>query len=169
MSEIVNRVAKSPLVTIDLEELYPKGELVPFDLSPFLFEGLILRENEFRLALKELDWSHYSQKWVYIECSVDAIVPNWAFILVGTYLMDLAKGFVIGDRKSLEQYLVTRMIKDLDSAVVENKPVVIKGCSNLPEPLFAYGLLLEKIQPIAKSIMYGEPCSTVPLYKRPKI
>lgn len=168
MSEIVNRVATSPLLTIDLEELYPKSERVTFDLKPFLFQELILREKEFRLALKELDWGIYEGKWVSVVCSADAIVPNWAFILVATHLEGLAAGYVVGSMDDLEKVVVDSVVTNIDDQELKDRPIVIKGCSDLPNPLYAYGQLVKRIQPLVRSIMYGEPCSTVPIYKRPK-
>lgn len=168
MSEIVNRVSSSPLVTIDLEELYPKEPRVVFDLKPFLFQELMLREKEFRQSLKELNWEDYNGKWVAILCSADAIVPNWAFILVATHLKTRVAGFVIGSEEELEKVVVDSVIQKIDESSFLDRPIVIKGCSNLPNPLYAYGQLVSRVQPFAKSIMYGEPCSTVPLYKRPK-
>lgn len=168
MSEIINRVANSPIRTIDLEDFYDKRDRVIFDLKPFLFQELILKEKDFREALKAMDWSQYKGKAVAITCTADAIVPNWAFILVGTYLQPLAVPFVIGGLDNLEQYLFDQAIQSLDVAAYADRPVVIKGCSKYPLPLYAYGKVLGMLQSTAKSIMYGEPCSTVPLYKKPK-
>lgn len=168
MSEIINRVSNSPIRTIDLEDFYDTRERVLFDLKPFLYQELILKEKDFREALKTLNWSHYNGKVVAITCSADAIVPNWAFILVGTYLQPLAVPFVIGGLDCLEQYLFDQAIQSLDVAEYTDRPVVIKGCSKFPLPLYAYGKVLGMLQSYAKSIMYGEPCSTVPLYKKPR-
>ena len=168
MSEIINRVASSPIITINLEEIYPKEERVMFDLKPFLFQELILREKDFRAALKEIDWTQYEHKWVAITCTADAIVPNWAFMLVGTYLHSYARGFAIGDLKELEVMISEDCLKKLDLESFVDRPVVVKGCSDFPIPLFAYGKIISLVQSRAKSIMYGEPCSTVPLYKKQK-
>lgn len=168
MTEIVNRVANSPLVTVDLEEFYRHEERVVFDLKDFLFQELVLREKDFRVTLKAIDWDQYSGKLVAIDCSADAIVPNWAFMLVGTYLSALEIDFVIGDLKTLEQYLFEKSLSQIDVVKFRDKAVVIKGCSKHPVPMYAFGKILAMIQPYAKSIMYGEPCSTVPLYKAPK-
>lgn len=168
MSEIVNRVANSSLVTIDLEELYRKEDRVIFDLKDFLFQELILKEMDFRAALKSLDWEKFRGKLVAVTCTVDAIVPAWAFILVGTYLTKVDVEYVIGDLAALEQYLFEKGIQKIDTEKYQGKPVVIKGCSKFPVPTYAYGRVVSLIQPFAKSIMYGEPCSTVPLYKAPK-
>lgn len=168
MKEIVNRVANSPIITIDLEEFYRKEERVIFDLKDFLFEGLVLREKDFRLALKELNWDTYKGKLVAVHCSADAIVPNWAFMLVGTYLSNFDIEYIIGDLSALEQYLFEKSLSLIDPLAFSGKPVVIKGCSKQPVPLYAYGRILSLVQPYAKSVMYGEPCSTVPLFKASK-
>ncbi|MEB2787264.1 DUF2480 family protein [Algoriphagus persicinus] len=168
MSEIVNRVANSPIVTINLEDIYPREERVIFDIKAFLFQELILREKDFRAALKEIDWSQYKNKWVAITCTADAIVPNWAFMLVAIYLTSIARGYAIGDLKELEVMIAEDCLKKLDLESFTDRPVVVKGCSDFPIPLFAYGKIISLIQSSAKSIMYGEPCSTVPLYKKQK-
>jgi hypothetical protein len=168
MSELINRVANSPIVMIDMEEFYPSGERVVFDLKSFLFHELILREKDFRQSLKDLDWSAYEGKWVAITCSADAIIPTWAFMLVCTYLEGTTKGYVIGSLENLEQYIVEQMLSSIDLNSFSEKPVVIKGCSKIAIPYFAYGRLISLIQPVAKSIMFGEPCSTVPLFKKRK-
>ena len=168
MKEIVNRVANSPIVTIDLEEFYRTEERATFDLKEFLYEGLVLREKDFRSSLKELDWSIYRNKLVAVFCSADAIVPNWAFMLVGSYLTNLNIDYIIGDLEALEQYLFEKSISSINPLEFSGKPVVIKGCSKRPVPLYAYGRILAIVQPYAKTVMYGEPCSTVPLYKAPK-
>ncbi len=168
MSEIINRVASSPIITINLEESYPREERVMFDIKPFLFQELLLREKDFRAALKEIDWSQYEDKWVAITCSADAIVPNWAFMLVATYLDSIALGYAIGDLKELEVMIAEECLKKLDLDSFTDRPVVVKGCSDFPIPLFAYGKIISLVQSRAKSIMYGEPCSTVPLYKKQK-
>ncbi|WP_291787901.1 DUF2480 family protein [Cecembia sp.] len=168
MSEIINRVANSPIITLNLEEFYRKEERVVFDLKDYLFQELILREKDFRAALKVLDWTQYKGKLVAVTCTADAIVPNWAFMLVGTYLGSHGVTYVLGDLQALEQFLFESSLADLEPSTYEGRPVVVKGCSKFPVPLYAYGRVVAKIQGHAKSIMYGEPCSTVPLYKAPK-
>lgn len=168
MSEIINRVANSPIVTIDLETYYRKEERVIFDLKEYLFQGLVLREKDFRAALKDLNWENYKGKLVAIQCTEDAIVPVWAFILVSTYLTKHQIEHVIGDLQSLEQHLFEKAISQIDLDDYKNRPVVIKGCSKYPIPMFAYSRVVSLIQAQAKSIMYGEPCSTVPLFKAAK-
>lgn len=168
MSEIINRVANSPIATIDLENFYRKEDRVIFDLKDFLYQGLVLKEKEFRAALKEFDWSSLVGKLVAITCTEDAIVPNWAFILVGTYLGKHDVEYVVGDLMALEQFLFEKELVKIDIASFQDRPIVIKGCSKFPVPLYAYGRVTSLLQPYAKSIMYGEPCSTVPLYKAGK-
>ena len=168
MSELINRVATSSILSINMEEFYPQEERVVFDLKPFLFQELILREKEFRQVLKELDWSVYNDKWVAVTCTADAIVPTWAFMLVCTYLENKARGYVLGSLENLEQHVAETALANIDFTQFENRPVVVKGCSKFPVPLFAYGRLISLLQSRAKSLMFGEPCSTVPLYKKPK-
>jgi len=168
MSELINRVASSPLVSLNMEDFYPQEERVLFDVADFMEQGLVLREKEFRVALKAFDWTIYEKKWVAVSCSTDAIVPTWAFMLVCTYLDGLAKGYAVGDLNSLEQYVVEVTLSQLSLGEFKDKPVVIKGCSKFPIPLFAYGRLVSLLQKEAKSLMFGEPCSTVPLFKKAK-
>ena len=169
MSEIVNRIANSSIATIDLEEFSTVGDRVVFDLKDYLYMELVLKEMDFRKALKELDWSFYKDKLVAVHCSADAIVPTWAFMLVATYLDGVAAAYVVGDREVLEQFLFQRALGKINPDDFMDRPVVVKGCSNIPVPLFAYGEVIRLLKGVAKSIMFGEPCSTVPLYKRPKV
>ncbi|MFV8225182.1 DUF2480 family protein [Christiangramia aquimixticola] len=166
--EIVNRVAQSKLETFDLEDFYPKGERKEFDLSQWLLEGFVLREKDFRENAKNHDWSTYQDAFVAISCSTDAIVPSWAYMLIASYLHPFAKKVVTGDLETLESHLYMEIISELDVNHLKDKPVIIKGCSNKPVPKNAYLFLLNKLQPVAKSIMYGEACSSVPLFKKPK-
>lgn len=168
MSEIVNRVASSPILSLNMEEFYPQEERVVFDLKGFLFQELILREKDFRLALKEFDWSVYSEKWVAVTCTADAIVPTWAYMLVCTYLNGVSKGYVVGGLNMLEQHIAELTLSGIELSDYKDRPVVIKGCSKFPIPLFAYGRLVSLLQSEAKSLMFGEPCSTVPLFKKGK-
>lgn len=168
MSEISNRVAASPIISLNMEEFYPREERMGFDVSNYLVERLLLKEKEFRQALKELDWSIYKDKWVAIYCSEDAIVPTWAYMLVCTYLDGLAKGYCVGNLENLEQYIAEQTLRNLPLEEFKDRPVVIKGCSKVSIPLFAYGRLVSLLQKEAKSLMFGEPCSTVPLVKKPK-
>ncbi len=164
--EIVNRVANSVLVTVDLEDYYPQGPRVLFDIKDWLYEGLVLREKEFRTFVKTHDWSIYKNQYIALHCTSDAIIPGWAYMLVRLQLSNIAKHVVIGDLEALETSLYQTIITDLDVNFCENKPVIIKGCSNKPVPENAYLFLIDKLQPIAKSILYGEACSSVPLYKK---
>lgn len=164
--EIVNRVANSKLVTVDLEDLYPEGPRVLFDIKDWLLEGLVLREKEFRKSAKEHDWSQYEGAFVALSCSTDAIIPGWAYMLLSTYLAPVAKKVVTGDLEMLETILYTEILQELDVSEYRDLPIIVKGCSRKPVPKNAYLQLINKLQPVAKSIMYGEACSSVPLYKR---
>lgn len=164
--EIINRVANSKLLTFDLEEIYPKGERVSFDISQWLMEGIVLRESEFREKVKEHDWSQYQNKYIALFCSTDAIVPGWAYILLSLHFAPYAKKVTVGSLDQLESILFTELLNNLDVSEYTDKPVIIKGCAHKPIPQNAYVLLAQKLQPVAKSIMYGEACSSVPLYKK---
>lgn len=168
MTDIINRVSASTLVSIDMEEAYPQEERLVFDLKNFLFQELVLREKDFRQALKSLDWSVYEGRWVAITCTADAIVPTWAFMLVCIYLDPIAKGYVIGSLENLEQHISEQFLQVLPIDQYKDRPVVIKGCSKFPIPPFAYGRLISLLQGHVKSLMFGEPCSTVPLFKKTK-
>ena len=164
--EIVNRVAKSKLVTLDLEKLYPKGARFELDLSQWLEEGLILREASFRNALKEHPWETYENGHVAIYCSTDAIIPAWAYMLAGSYLSGIAATTLAGTPEDLETVLFKEALKTIDLEALRDRPVIIKGCSNLPVPLSAYVWASQLVQQVAKSVMYGEACSSVPIYKK---
>lgn len=166
--QIVNRVANSALMTIDLEEHFPEGLRVSLDLSQWLDSGFVLREKEFRKALKEFDWSNYSNQHVALHCSTDAILPGWAYMLVTTYLAPVAGKVVLGDKADLELELFREAIDRIDLSIYIDRPVIVKGCANKEIPEQAYIYLIQKVQPIAKSLMYGEACSSVPLYKPKK-
>lgn len=167
-SEIVNRVAGSKLVTFDLEDFYPKGERVLFDIKDWMLEGLVLREASFREEAAAHDWSRYKDAYVALTCSTDAIIPAWAYMLLATYLQPFAKKAIVGDLDLLESILYTEIIQNMDVSQLEGKPVIVKGCSHKPVPQNAYLLLIAKLQPVVKSLMYGEACSSVPLYKYKK-
>ena len=167
MSEkIINKVAESELLQFDLQDLYVKGERVLFDLKSFLFEELILKEKDFREQIKNHDWKKYADKFVTITCTADAIVPTWAFMLVASQLQPFAKKNVFGDLNKLEEELFRDEISKINVQEYNDKRVSIKGCSNIYVPLSAYVEITVKLRPVVKSIMYGEACSTVPLYKR---
>ncbi|RZJ30742.1 MAG: DUF2480 family protein [Flavobacterium sp.] len=166
MEEIVNRVAASKLEVFDLEDYYPKGNRVRLDLSQWLEEGFILREKEFREQLKAHDWQQYKDAFVAIYCSTDAILPAWATILVTVYLTPIAKKVVSGNLEAIDTALYQEILPAIDYSPYRDKPVIIKGCSHKPVPESAYLLAAQFLTPVAKSIMYGEACSAVPLYKR---
>lgn len=164
--EIINRVVNSKLITIDLEDYYPKGERVIFDLKDWLFEEIVLKEKEFRAHVEQHNWSQYQDKYVAITCSSDAIVPTWAFMLVSISLHPFTKYNIIGNLEDLESALYQDIIKSLNVSEYLDKPVIIKGCSKKPVPQKAYSMIISKLKPVAKSIMFGEACSNVPLFKR---
>lgn len=168
MEEIINRVANSQLKTFDLEEIYPEGKRVLFDVKDWLFQELILKEVDFRAFVKDHDWAQYKNCFVAISCSADAIIPSWALMLVASELTPYANKVVIGNLELLETVIYQELISFLDLKDFAEKPVIIKGCANKPIPNSAYAFLIEKLQPIAKSILFGEACSTVPLYKSKK-
>lgn len=169
MSEpFVNKVAESGLVTIDLETWYPKGETVVFDLKEFLFMGLILKEKDLREAFKKMDWSVYQDKNVALMCSADAIIPVWAWMLAASYLQPVTKEIVMGDEKELHKTLFLRNIDRINIDEFAGKKIVIKGCGETPIGDYVYMEITKLLRPVAQSIMYGEPCSTVPVYKKPK-
>jgi hypothetical protein len=166
--EIINRVVNSKLKTFDLEEIYPEGERIVLDIKDWLFQELILKEKDFRAFVKKHDWSQYKNSFVAVSCSVDAIIPSWAFMLVVSELTSFANKVVIGDLELLETAIYQELISFLDFKEYIDLPVIIKGCSNKPIPNSAYAFLIEKLQPIATSIMFGEACSTLPIYKLQK-
>lgn len=167
--EIINRVTNNQnLITLDLEELFPDGKRVIFDIKNWLFEELILKEKDFRASVKDHDWSIYKDQYVVLTCSTDAIIPGWAYLLLTTALQPYAKKITVGDLDLLNTLLFEEIITNLDTAKYKDKAVIIKGCSNKPVPENAYITLIQKLQPVAKTIMYGEACSSVPLFKRKK-
>lgn len=164
---IVNKVAESALVELDLEKYYPREAMMVFDLKPFLFMELILKEKDFREALKQHEFTQYENKLVAVTCSVDAIIPVWAFMLVASYLQPVAKDIVMGDEQLLHRTMFLKNIGQINIEEYTDKRVVIKGCGDTPIGEFAYLEITKLLRPVAKSIMYGEPCSTVPIYKKP--
>jgi hypothetical protein len=165
MEDIINRVSNSKLRTFDLEEIYPEGERVVFDIKDWLFHEIILKEKDFRDSVSKHDWSQYKNSFVAITCSIDAIIPSWAFMLISSELTPFANKVVIGNLELLETVIYQELISFLDFKDFANKPVIIKGCADKPIPNSAFAFLIAKLQPIAKSIMFGEACSTVPLYR----
>ena len=165
---IVNKVSESGLITLDLEEYYPKEETVVFDMKDHLFMGLILKEKEFREGLKNLDPTPYEGKNVALTCTAEAVIPMWAYMLAASYLEPVAKEVVFGDKEFLHKTLFLKNIAKINPADYQDKRVVIKGCGELPITETAYVAITSLLRPVVKSIMYGEPCSTVPIYKKPK-
>jgi hypothetical protein len=167
MSDVlVNKVAASGLLTLDLEQYLPAGEIVEFDLKDYLFMGLILKEKDFREALKAKDWSEFAGKNVAIICSADAVIPVWAYMLVATYLQPVAADVYTGSAAEMKKHLMLQGIEAMDTAEYKDQRLVIKGCGEVPIDSYAYAAITKKLRPVAKSIMYGEPCSTVPVYKK---
>ena len=164
--EIINKVANSALVTFDLEELYQPGERVLIDIKDQLFEGLILREKDFRAYIKTTDWTVYNGKYIAITCSADAIVPTWAYLLLTIALEPYASLIVFGSLNDLEERLYQEALSKIDWQKYEGAKMVIKGCSKVQVPEAAYVEVIRNLRPFAASLMYGEPCSTVPLFKR---
>ncbi len=164
--EIINKVASSALLTINLEEYYPKEQIVLFDLKPYLFMGLILKEKEFRASLEKVDWDFYKEKIVAVVCTADAIIPMWAYMLIATYLQPIARDIIFGDEQTAIKQILLKRIDAINPDDFKDKRIVIKGCGDLPIGEFAYMEITKLLRPVAKSIMYGEPCSTVPIYKK---
>ncbi|MEI9808220.1 MAG: DUF2480 family protein [Bacteroidota bacterium] len=163
---IINKVAESGLITLDPEKYYPKGETAVFDMKDFLFMGLILKEKDYREALKSHDWEKYRDRNVAITCSADAVIPVWAYMLAASYLQPVARDIVMGDEKELHKTIFLKNLSQIDTGEFTDKRVVIKGCGETPIGDFVYTELTRLLRPVAKSIMYGEPCSTVPVYKK---
>lgn len=164
--EIINKVANSVLEIFDLEDYYPNGVRTQIDISQWLYEGFLLKEKDFREALKNFDWSKYQNHFVAINCSTDAIIPAWASILVTVYVSPFAKKVVLGNLSDLDTLLYQEILSEIDYSVYQNKPVILKGCSKKPVPESAYIIAIQKLQLVAKSVMYGEACSAVPLFKK---
>ncbi len=164
--EIINRVANSKLITIDLEDFYPDGRRIVFDISQWLYDGLILKEKDFREKVQNHDWSQYQDNYVALTCKTEAIIPSWAYLLITTVISAYAKKIVVGNLELLETIIFQDILSDFNLENFQDKPIIIKGCSAKPIPQTIYIQLVEKLRPIAKSILYGEACSSVPLYKR---
>jgi len=166
MDKIINKVANSSLQNIDLEDFYPKGERVLFDIKDWLYQEIILKEKDFREKANLYNWSLLKDKYVAFYCSVDAIIPSWAYLLLTSKASFYTKKCVVGNLNLLETVLYVEIISNFDVRQFKEKPVIIKGCANKPIPATAYTLLIQKLLPVAKNIMYGEACSTVPIYKK---
>lgn len=165
METFVNKVAESGIITLNLESFLP-NDIMVFDLKSFLFMEMILKEKEFRAALQTFDWTSYSQKYVVITCSVDAIIPVWAYMLVASYLQSVALDTIVSNETESQQQFLLRNIEKINTDEYIDKRVVIKGCGENPISESAYAAITFKLKPVVKSIMYGEPCSTVPVYKK---
>ena len=163
--EIVNKVSQSDLLPIDLEKYLPEEGITMFDLKPFLFMELILKEKDFRTALQNMDWNQYKDQLVGVYCSADAVIPVWAYMLVASYLEPLAKEVFQGNEEQVIRQLLLKRINSIDPQEYKDKRVVVKGCGEKPIGEFAYLEITKLLRPVVKSIMYGEPCSTVPIYK----
>ncbi|MCS6904942.1 MAG: DUF2480 family protein [Bacteroidia bacterium] len=161
---IINKVAQSGIITIDLEDFRPRGERAIIDIKDQLYQGLILKEKDFREYVKQTEWQLYKDKYVAIYCSTDAIIPAWAFMLLAIELAPYAKDVILGNAQELEIYLFRKQIQSVNFDEYKDKRVVVKGCGNIPPAIYVE--IAKCLQPYAKSIMYGEPCSTVPLFKR---
>ena len=164
--EIINKVDKSGLISFNLEDYYPKQERKSIDLKNYLWQGLILREKEFRILIADTNWSEYQDKFVCVYCSNEAIIPVWAYMLIAAALEPFAQKIVFGDLKNLEESIFHDTLKNLDLSGYKDQRIIIKGCSKYPVPPSAYLEITTILKPLAKSIMYGEACSTVPIYKR---
>jgi hypothetical protein len=162
---IINKVAESGIITINLEDYYPKEEIVVFDLKSWLFKDLILKEKDFRDALKVADWEQYRNKYVALTNTADAIIPMWAYMLVTSYLQSFAKEVVFGDENNLVKTLILRNIGQIETSNYTGKRIVIKGCGDIAIPEAAYVAVTNQLKPVVKSLMFGEACSTVPVYK----
>lgn len=169
MDEIINKVEKSGLITLDLEGFYPKEPRILFDLKDYLYEGLVLREKEFRENLSKLDWKMYENAYVAVTCTSDAIVPSWSYLLIANYLTGVAKLISFGTLEDLERDIFTEIIDKMEVDSYKDKKIIIKGCSRKPVPQNAYLQLIQKLKPIASSLMFGEACSTVPIFKKKKL
>lgn len=164
--EIINKVSQSALLTLDLEDYYPEEEIVLFDLRTHLFREMILKEKEFRAALQNIDWTQYQDKIVAVTCTADAIIPLWAYMLIAVYLEPFVKNLIMGDEQTALQQTFLARIAAIDLNEYTDKRVVVKGCGDQPIGGFAYMEIAKRLRPVVKSIMYGEPCSTVPVYKK---
>jgi len=166
MEEIRNKVKESGLISMDLADYKPNIPVLGIDVADQLWQGLILKEKDFRAWIKDNDWQMYEKKAVYVFCSADAIVPTWAYMLIASELNPICASFIIGSKDELMKKLITSAIQKIELEPYLDGRVIIKGCSDIPFPDFAMACMVEKLQPVVKSIMYGEPCSTVPVFKR---
>ncbi len=165
MEGIVNKVAESGIITLNLEDFLPKS-IVAFDLKPFLFMELILKEKDFRASLQTHDWKQYEGKSVFITCTADAIIPAWAYMLVMSYLQPYAAQAIVSSEQDAPKTFMLELINNIDVEKYKDERIVVKGCGDIPIPNEAYAAITFRLRPVAKSIMYGEPCSTVPIFKQ---
>ena len=168
METLVNKVAESGIVTLDLAPFIPTGDIALFDLKPFLFREMILNEKDYRAALLTFDWKQYADKHVAVMCTADAVIPVWAYMLAASCIQPFAKSVFFGSAEELTKVLAVQRIKEIDVAEYADKRVVIKGCGDTHVPEAAYVAVTERLRPVVRSLMYGEPCSTVPIYKKPQ-
>ena len=164
--EIINRVANSKIITIDLEDYYPNGQRYLLDIKNWLYKGLVLREKEFRSFVENFEWAKFNDSYVAVFCSSGAIIPTWAYLIIATKLKDNCVMNIVGDLDYLEKHIFSDLIKSIDFSNFNDKSIVIKGCSKKNIPIDAYSQLINRLKPIAKRIMFGEACSTVPLFKK---
>lgn len=164
--EIINKVAQSGLQTLDLEDFYPRQEIVVFDLKPLLFMEMILKEKDFRAALQAIDWSIYREKILAVTCTADAIIPSWAYMLIAVHAQPFAYAIILGDRATALREVFLNNLRAIDTSTFEDKRIIVKGCGDLSVEAFAYLEITRRLQPVVKSIMYGEACSNVPVYKK---
>jgi hypothetical protein len=167
MTEFVNKVAESGIITLNLEDFYPKEPVLLFDMKDYLFMGLILKEKDFREALKQLDTTVYEQKIVALTCTADAVIPMWAYMLVASLIQPVAKDLIFASPEEAVQQILRKNISNINTEGYVDERIVVKGCGDLPIAESAYVEITKKLRPVAKSIMYGEPCSTVPVFKKP--
>lgn len=164
--EIINKVAQSGLLTLDLEDYYPREEIAVFDLKPLLFREMILKEKDFRAGLQAIDWAQYQGKILAVTCTADAIIPAWAYMLVAVQAQPFAANIILGDRQEALQQIFLANLRAIDPAPFADQRVIVKGCGDLSVGGFAYLEITRRLQPVVKSILYGEACSNVPVYKR---
>jgi len=164
-SILVNKVSESSLITVNPEDFAPQEEVIPFDLKDFLFQGMVLKEKDYRLALQKLDWTSFKGKSVAVCCSADAVVPTWAFMLAAIYLQPLAAAVGFGTPEMMREKAFLDRVNSMDPASFRDKRVVVKGCGKLEIPVSVYMEIARLLRPVVKSLMFGEPCSTVPLFK----
>ena len=168
MDTIVNKIAASGIITLDPADFLPEEGIIVFDLKPFLFRELILKEKDFRESLKNHEWEQYRNKIVTLTCTADAIIPMWANMLVTAYLQPVAKEIVFGDNEEAIKQIAIKTIDQIDTEQYRDQRIVLKGCGDKSVPPDVYIALMKKLQPVVKSVMFGEPCSTVPVYKQKK-